>query len=172
MPDPVSPHFGRTLLVQGQAGAETRANEFLLTLDAFAQLTLLDRNRNAPPGSPGEGDAYHVGSSPSGAWSSNSGDIAVYLNGAWIFFTPEEGWHAWVTDENLFIVFTSPSAHVVFGTQAAAVASLTDNSGGSSGGDTIAAVSDVSTAADAIATLAAKVNALLSSMRTADLLAT
>lgn len=40
------------------------------------------------------------------------------------------------------------------------VNALTDNSGGTSGGDTIAAVSDVATAANAIATLAAKVNQL------------
>lgn len=40
-------------------------------------------------------------------------------------------------------------------------ASLTDSSGGTSGGNTIAAVSDIATAANAIATLAAKVNAIL-----------
>jgi len=41
------------------------------------------------------------------------------------------------------------------------VNSLTDNSGGSSGGDTIAAVSSVATAADAVATLAAKLNSVI-----------
>lgn len=42
---------------------------------------------------------------------------------------------------------------------------LTDSSGGTSGGNTIAAVSDVATAANAIATLAAKVNALAAMLK-------
>lgn len=42
---------------------------------------------------------------------------------------------------------------------------LTDNSTGSSGGNTIAAVSDVATAANAIATLAARVNALTAMLK-------
>jgi hypothetical protein len=42
----------------------------------------------------------------------------------------------------------------------AIVVALVDNSGGASGGDTIAVVTDNASAANAIATLAAKVNAL------------
>jgi hypothetical protein len=56
-------------------------------------------------------------------------------------------------------------------TKGAAVASLTDNSGGTSGGNTIAAVTDVASAANAIATLAAKVDALLDSLRASGALA-
>lgn len=41
---------------------------------------------------------------------------------------------------------------------------LVDNSGGSSGGDTISAVTTVGEAADGIATLAAKVNAIISAL--------
>lgn len=41
---------------------------------------------------------------------------------------------------------------------------LTDNSTGTSGGNTIAAVTDVATAANAIATLAAKLNAIINAM--------
>ncbi len=44
------------------------------------------------------------------------------------------------------------------------VAALTDNSGGTSGGNTVAAVTDAATAANAIATLTAKVNALQSAL--------
>lgn len=44
------------------------------------------------------------------------------------------------------------------------VAVVTDNSGGTSGGNTIAAVTDVATAANAIATLAAKLNAVINAM--------
>lgn len=51
-------------------------------------------------------------------------------------------------------------------TVAAAVVVLTDNSTGVSGGNTIAAVSDVATAANAIATLAAKLNAVIAAVNT------
>ena len=53
-----------------------------------------------------------------------------------------------------------------------AIADLTDNSGGSSGGDTIAAVTDISSAADAVATLAAKLNDVLAKLRSADVITT
>lgn len=45
------------------------------------------------------------------------------------------------------------------------IAALTDSSTGTSGGNTIGAVSDVATAANAIATLAAKVNAILAALK-------
>lgn len=49
-------------------------------------------------------------------------------------------------------------------TPAAAVVALTDSSTGTSGGNTIAAVTDVATAANGIATLAAKLNALITAV--------
>lgn len=52
------------------------------------------------------------------------------------------------------------------------ITDLTDNSGGSSGGNTIASVTDISTAADAIATLAAKLNDVLAKLRSADVITT
>lgn len=45
------------------------------------------------------------------------------------------------------------------------IAALTDSSTGTSGGDTIGAVTDTASAANAIATLAAKVNALLAALK-------
>lgn len=47
----------------------------------------------------------------------------------------------------------------------AALTALTDNSTGTSGGNTVAAVTDVATAANAIATLTAKVNAILAAVK-------
>jgi hypothetical protein len=46
----------------------------------------------------------------------------------------------------------------------ASVTALTDNSTGTSGGNTIGAVSDVATTANAIATLAAKINAIIAAL--------
>lgn len=45
-----------------------------------------------------------------------------------------------------------------------AITTLTDSSGGTSGGNTIAAVTDFPSAANAVATLAAKLNAVLAAL--------
>jgi hypothetical protein len=55
--------------------------------------------------------------------------------------------------------------------QAATVAALTDSSGGTGGGNTIAVVTDNASAANAIATLAAKLNATLAALKAAGVMA-
>ena len=40
-----------------------------------------------------------MAASPTGAWASHADHIAVWLDGAWRFFTPGTGWLAWVVDE-------------------------------------------------------------------------
>lgn len=47
----------------------------------------------------------------------------------------------------------------------ASLVNLTNNSGGTSGGNTVAAVSDVATAANAIATLTVKLNAVIDALQ-------
>lgn len=74
-----------------------------------------------------------------------------------------------VVSENR-VAFSDGSTWHLMPVRAAAVVNLTDSSGGTSGGNTIAAVTDVATAANAIATLAAKVNELMGVLRTAQAL--
>lgn len=61
-------------------------------LDACIFLDVKERNRVTPPGSPANGDRYHVGASATGAWAGQDGKIAVRRAGAWVFYTPKEGW--------------------------------------------------------------------------------
>lgn len=63
------------------------------------------------------------------------------------------------------IAFSDGTTWKLIPIEGGTVASLTDNSGGTSGGDTIAVVTDIASAANAIATLAAKVNSLLATLR-------
>ncbi len=54
--------------------------------------------------------------------------------------------------------------------KSASITALTDNSGGTSGGNTIAVVSDTATTKNAVATLAAKVNAIIAALKTAGIM--
>lgn len=94
-----SVQLGAPDIAQNQAAAVT-ANEAVAYLDAHVHLSVKDRDLTAPPGSPATGDRYLIATSPTGAWSGQAGKVAFYLNGAWKFTTPKEGWTLWVDDED------------------------------------------------------------------------
>jgi hypothetical protein len=60
---------------------------------------------NTPPGSPEEGDRHLIGTSPTGAWSSNAKNIATWANGAWVFAAPQVGDTCAITDAADFRLF-------------------------------------------------------------------
>ena len=76
-----------------------------VAIGALGNLTVIDRDLTAPPGGESDGDAYIVGTSATGAWSGEDGNIAIYDNThtAWIFAAPEEGWRCYVQDENVWL---------------------------------------------------------------------
>lgn len=53
-----------------------------------------NQTTNSPP-SVVDGNAYIIGSSPTGAWSGHAGKIAHGENGQWVIYTPAEGWIAY-----------------------------------------------------------------------------
>lgn len=79
-----------------QASKEITHNQALAILDQVAQLTVISR-LNTPPGSPANGDAYIVGTSPTGAWTGKANQIAYWLTAvnSWQFIVPANGWLAW-----------------------------------------------------------------------------
>ena len=52
--------------------------------------------QDAPPGAPSTGDRYLIGTSPSGAWSSNANNVAQWSGSAWTFTAPDSGMHVYV----------------------------------------------------------------------------
>jgi hypothetical protein len=88
-------------LVVGQAGKELTHNQALAILDQLTQATVVDKDLASPPGSPANGSMYIVAAAATGAWSGQSGKLAVWLTtvAAWTFITPANGWSVWVTDE-------------------------------------------------------------------------
>lgn len=45
----------------------------------------------APPANPEEGQCWLVGSNPAGEWAGQSGNLAGWISGTWLFATPQEG---------------------------------------------------------------------------------
>ena len=87
------------LLQPAQAQKHVTHNEALRLLDITVQLAVLDRDLQAPPALPQEGDRYIIGPAPTGAWQGRAGQIAAFWGGVWVFVTPQNGWQARVLDE-------------------------------------------------------------------------
>lgn len=104
MPD--TPALGLPLLVAEQAQKHVTHNEALRALDAIVQLTVLDRDLTAPPGSPSDGDRYIVGPSATDDWAGHDDEIAAWQDGVWEFYAPGVGWRAWVEDESALLIWT------------------------------------------------------------------
>jgi len=101
-----TPNLDIPYLLPSQAQKHVTHNEALQALDTVVQLAVLDRDLAAPPADPGEGDRHIVAAGASGAWEGHEAEIAVWLDGAWQFFAPGEGWFAWAADESLILVHT------------------------------------------------------------------
>jgi hypothetical protein len=74
----------------------------LRRISAYAQLSVLDQDLTAPPGSPTNGDIYIVGQGATGGWAGQDGKIAVRDNGAWVYLDALTGLIAYVEDEETY----------------------------------------------------------------------
>ncbi|WP_160113650.1 DUF2793 domain-containing protein [Phyllobacterium salinisoli] len=93
-------------ILPSQAQKHVTHNEALQILDALVQLSVIDRDLTEPPAGLVEGDRYIVPSGATGVWAGKDGAVASLADGAWLFFTPEEGWLAWVADEDVLVAWT------------------------------------------------------------------
>ncbi len=101
-----SPNLLLPYILPAQAQKHVTHNEAVRALDAIVQITVLDRNLSAPPASPADGARYIVDASATLAWVGQTGKIAAFQDGAWAFYTPREGFVAWVADEDILLVHT------------------------------------------------------------------
>ncbi len=95
-----TPNIALPYIVAAQAQKHVTHNEAIRALDALVQLSVLDRDLAAPPVAPLDGARYIVAGSPTGAWAGQTGRIAAWQDGAWMFYPPRDGWVAWVADES------------------------------------------------------------------------
>lgn len=105
-----TPKLGMPEISESQSGKSTTHNEALRDLDALVQLNVIDI-ASEPPSGPSDGDTYIVGdsSSSSSEWNGQDDKIAYYENTAWSFLSPDEGWRAFVQDEDEFYVYLGAS---------------------------------------------------------------
>lgn len=114
-------HLEISHLQENQGSSETTVNYAIDVLDLFAVgCPIQDKDLTAPPGGEADGQAWIVGASPTGTWTGHAGDIAFYKNSAYYFMNPQEGWRAYLRDENLTYVYdgaawgiatATPTAH-------------------------------------------------------------
>lgn len=100
-----TPHLALPLIAAAQAQKHVTHNEALALLDALTQLSVLDRDRTAPPTAPAEGARHLVAAGATGAFAGQEGRIALFDAGAWRFLVPKAGWHAHVLAEQVLLVF-------------------------------------------------------------------
>lgn len=100
-----TPNLGLDYLVQGQANAETTLNSNVFNyLDAFLSGREAEAEQDAPPGSPATGAVYLVGSSPSGDWASQAGNVAFYFAG-WHFLPKKAGFRLFIKDVGVLKIY-------------------------------------------------------------------
>ena len=136
-------------IMAAQAQKHITHNEALRILDGLVQLSVLDRDLTAPPGSPADGDRYIVASGGTGDWAGWDLNVAIFTDGAWLRLPPRAGWRAWVEDEGMLLVYDGSDW---IGTTPASLQNL--------------ALLGVGTTADASNPFSAKLNAALWTART------
>ena len=88
-----------------QAQKHVTVNEGLRKLDALVLLAVEDKDLSSPPGSPSDGARYVPAATASGLWSGKENYVAHYVDGAWEFYSPREGFTAYMRDEDRFYFY-------------------------------------------------------------------
>jgi hypothetical protein len=79
--------LGLPYIVTSQAQKEVTHNEGLNRLDAFV-MPVVSEIADMPPSSPTVGELVIVGTSPTDEFIGHENELAQYLTGGWIFYTP------------------------------------------------------------------------------------
>jgi hypothetical protein len=103
-----SPNLSLPFIEGGELLPDVTLNEALRLLDTLVQLAVADRDLNAPPSSPTDGQRFIVKASPSptGAWAGHGNHVAVWQDGGWAFSAPKTGWLAFVVDEGVLVAWS------------------------------------------------------------------
>ncbi|MEG3163793.1 DUF2793 domain-containing protein [Sphingomonas sp. PB2P19] len=90
-----SVRLGLPLMMPGQAQKEWTHNEALTLLDLAVQTNVVAVGVNDPPAAPVIGQAWVVGTAPTGAWAAYANALAGWTTGGWRFVAAREGMAVW-----------------------------------------------------------------------------
>ncbi len=97
--------LGLPLVQSAQAQKHVTVNEAFSRLDALTQISLGSAGGASAPALPGEGEIHAVGAGATGSWAGHNGELALFLNGGWLFIAPATGWRAWRQDSGTSAIF-------------------------------------------------------------------
>lgn len=89
-----SPILSLPYIQPAQAQKHVTHNEALRQLDTLVQLAVVDATLTVPPVSPPPEARYIVGTGATGDWAGQDNAVALFADGAWVFYTPVAGWRA------------------------------------------------------------------------------
>ncbi|WP_421863739.1 DUF2793 domain-containing protein [Parvibaculum sp.] len=87
-------HLELPFLEASQAQKHVTVNETLRRLDALLHLSVVSRLTGPLPEEPAEGARYIT----------EEGEVAAFIDGAWVHFTPKPGWRAWNEATEMLLV--------------------------------------------------------------------
>lgn len=90
-----------------QAQKHITHNTALGALDALVQLAVISRILTTPPAGPTEGDRYIIAATATGDWVGQENNVTMYLNGAWSFYVPQDGWLAFDLTDGAYFKYLS-----------------------------------------------------------------
>jgi len=102
-------NLGLPLMTAAQSQKHVTHNDALTDLDSVVQMAVISATLTTPPGSPSDGDRYLPGTGSTGAWSGKDSNLVTWVNGAWSFMAPREGWLCWDTANGRLLVYHSSS---------------------------------------------------------------
>ena len=102
MSDDASARLAMPLLKPGQAQKEMVHNEAIAILDLLVQPSVVAAGLDTPPGSPGEGQCWIIGTAPTGVWAGHAASLAGWTTGGWRFAAPFDGITVWSVADSLF----------------------------------------------------------------------
>ncbi len=96
-------------IAAGQAQKHITYNEAIRNLDAMVQINIIDKDLTAPPATPTHGERYIPATGSTDEWAGKDGQIALFIDNGWVFYVPNEGWLAWVADEDILLAYNGNS---------------------------------------------------------------
>lgn len=89
-----TPRLKLPYILQSQAQKEVTHAMSLNSLDALLQTSVESTTLTTPPVD-SDGNLYIVGTGATGAWTAKDKQLAQFIGGGWVFYTPFEGLRVW-----------------------------------------------------------------------------